>query len=82
MIPSDRVFALLNGKVFVFTNHQSIIYDVETGTETILPDTILNSINMMNPIDDSAILLPLPSQSSLGNARLRRHGCRFCNQNP
>ena len=40
------------------SNNQSIIYDVEANTETILPD-IPNNVRATNPIDGSAILLPL-----------------------
>ena len=39
-------------------NNQSIIYDVEANIETILPD-IPNAVRVTNPIDSSAILLPL-----------------------
>ena len=39
-------------------NNQSIIYDIEANTETILPD-IPNNVRVTNPIDGSAILLPL-----------------------
>ena len=39
-------------------NNQSIIYDIEKKTETILPD-IPNNVRVTNPIDGSAILLPL-----------------------
>lgn len=39
-------------------NNQSIIYDIEKDTETILPD-IPNNVRVTNPIDGSAILLPL-----------------------
>ena len=39
-------------------NNQSIIYDVETNTETILPD-IPNGVRVANPTDGSAVLLPL-----------------------
>ncbi|PIL37695.1 hypothetical protein GSI_01389 [Ganoderma sinense ZZ0214-1] len=53
-----RLFALPDGKVFMIANDQSIIYDVETGTETPLPD-IPNGVRITNPIDGSAILLPL-----------------------
>lgn len=38
--------------------NQSIIYDIEKNTETILPD-IPNNVHVTNPIDGSAILLPL-----------------------
>lgn len=39
-------------------NNQSIIYDIEKNTETILPD-IPNKVRVTNPVDGSAILLPL-----------------------
>jgi hypothetical protein len=39
-------------------NNQTIIYDIEANTETILPD-IPNNVRVTNPIDGSAILLPL-----------------------
>jgi hypothetical protein len=39
-------------------NNQSIIYDIEKNTETILPD-IPNGVRVTNPFDGSAILLPL-----------------------
>ncbi|KAJ7262826.1 hypothetical protein C8J57DRAFT_1231438 [Mycena rebaudengoi] len=35
---SCLAFALPDGKVFMVANNQSIIYDIETQTETILPD--------------------------------------------
>lgn len=38
--------------------NQSIIYDIEAQTETILPD-IPNGVQVTNPMDGSAILLPL-----------------------
>ncbi|KAM5542479.1 hypothetical protein V8D89_003938 [Ganoderma adspersum] len=53
-----RIFALPDGKVFMVASNQSMIYDVETGTETPLPD-IPNGVHVTNPIDGSAILLPL-----------------------
>ncbi|TBU23990.1 glyoxal oxidase precursor [Dichomitus squalens] len=53
-----RVLALPDGTVFMVANNQSIIYDVEANTETILPD-IPNNVRVTNPIDGSAILLPL-----------------------
>ncbi|KAM5542478.1 hypothetical protein V8D89_003937 [Ganoderma adspersum] len=53
-----RIFALPDGKVFMVANNQSIIYDIEANTETILPD-IPNNVRVTNPIDGSAILLPL-----------------------
>ncbi|KAJ8509485.1 hypothetical protein ONZ45_g8371 [Pleurotus djamor] len=60
-LPSNlfpRAFALPDGKVFMVANNQSIIYDIETNTERILPD-IPNNVRVTNPIDGSAILLPL-----------------------
>lgn len=39
-------------------NNQSIIYDIEANTERILPD-LPNNVRVTNPIDGSAILLPL-----------------------
>ena len=51
-------FALPDGTVFIVANNQSIIYNIETNTETPLPD-IPNGIRVTNPIDGSAILLPL-----------------------
>ncbi|KAM5542440.1 hypothetical protein V8D89_003899 [Ganoderma adspersum] len=53
-----RIFALPDGKVFMVANNQSIIYDIEANTETILPD-IPNGVRVTNPLDGSAILLPL-----------------------
>ncbi|VDC06011.1 unnamed protein product [Peniophora sp. CBMAI 1063] len=53
-----RGFALPDGRVFIVANNQSIIYDIEQNTETILPD-IPNGVRVTNPIDGSAILLPL-----------------------
>ncbi|KAJ6605189.1 glyoxal oxidase N-terminus-domain-containing protein [Mycena vulgaris] len=53
-----RVFALPDGKVFMVANNQSIIYDIETGTETILPD-LPNGQRISNPFDGTATLLPL-----------------------
>ncbi|KAJ7595106.1 glyoxal oxidase N-terminus-domain-containing protein [Mycena floridula] len=53
-----RVFALPSGKVFMVANNQTIIYDVETSTETILPD-IPNGVRVTNPFDGTATLLPL-----------------------
>ena len=51
-------FALPDGRVFMVANNQSIIYDIEKNTETRLPD-IPNGVRVTNPIDGSAILLPL-----------------------
>ncbi|KAK7467493.1 hypothetical protein VKT23_004547 [Stygiomarasmius scandens] len=53
-----RVFALPDGKVFMVANNQTIIYDIETDTETILPD-IPNGVRVTNPYDGTATLLPL-----------------------
>ncbi|EJF62425.1 hypothetical protein DICSQDRAFT_201380 [Dichomitus squalens LYAD-421 SS1] len=53
-----RILALPDGSVFMVANNQSIIYDVETDTETILPDSP-NGVRVSNPTDGSAILLPL-----------------------
>ncbi|THV04609.1 glyoxal oxidase precursor [Dendrothele bispora CBS 962.96] len=53
-----RVFALPDGKVFVVANNQSMIYDIETNTETPLPD-LPNGVRVTNPFDGSATLLPL-----------------------
>ena len=52
------VLALPDGRVFMVANNQTIIYDIEANTETILPD-IPNNVRVTNPIDGSAILLPL-----------------------
>ncbi|KAI0832917.1 glyoxal oxidase N-terminus-domain-containing protein [Trametes gibbosa] len=60
-LPSNlfpRIFALPDGKVFMVANNQSIIYDIEANTERILPD-IPNNVRVTNPMDGSAILLPL-----------------------
>ncbi|KAJ6548531.1 glyoxal oxidase precursor [Mycena capillaripes] len=53
-----RVFALPDGKVFMLANNQTIIYDVEANTETILPD-LPNGQRVSNPFDGTAALLPL-----------------------
>ncbi|KAF5364791.1 hypothetical protein D9758_009316 [Tetrapyrgos nigripes] len=53
-----RAFALPDGKVFIVANNQSIIYDIEANTETILPD-IPNGVRVTNPYDGTATLLPL-----------------------
>ncbi|CAL1711882.1 unnamed protein product [Somion occarium] len=53
-----RIFLLPDGKVFMVANNQSIIYDIETGDERILPD-LPNGVRVTNPLDGSAILLPL-----------------------
>ncbi|GLB37998.1 putative protein with domain of unknown function (DUF1929) [Lyophyllum shimeji] len=53
-----RAFALPDGKVFMVANNQTIIYDVETRTETRLPD-LPNGVRVTNPFDGTATLLPL-----------------------
>jgi len=53
-----RIFALPDGKVFMVANNQSIIYDIEANTETVLPE-IPNGVRVTNPMDGSAVLLPL-----------------------
>ncbi|KAG6889062.1 hypothetical protein C0995_004106 [Termitomyces sp. Mi166 len=53
-----RAFALPDGKVFIIANNQTVIYDVETNTETPLPD-IPNDVHVTNPFDGTATLLPL-----------------------
>ena len=44
--------------MFKVANNLSTIYDIEANTETILLD-IPNNVRATNPIDGSAILLPL-----------------------
>ena len=51
-------FALPDGKVFVAANNRTMIYDIETNTETQLPD-IPNGVRITNPFDGTATLLPL-----------------------
>ncbi|KAF7325763.1 hypothetical protein MKEN_00426800 [Mycena kentingensis (nom. inval.)] len=53
-----RAFALPDGKIFIISNNQSIIYDIETNTETALPD-LPNGQRITNPFDGTATLLPL-----------------------
>ncbi|KAF9467905.1 copper radical oxidase [Collybia nuda] len=53
-----RVFALPDGKILMISNTQSTIYDVETNTETRLPD-IPNGVRVSNPFDGTATLLPM-----------------------
>ncbi|KAJ7580142.1 glyoxal oxidase N-terminus-domain-containing protein [Mycena floridula] len=53
-----RIFSLPDGKVFMVANNQSIIYDIEAESETILPD-LPNGVRVTNPMDGSATLLPL-----------------------
>ncbi|KAF8907403.1 glyoxal oxidase precursor [Mucidula mucida] len=60
-LPSNmfpRVLALPDGKVFIGANNQTVIYDIETNTETPLPD-IPNGVRITNPMDGTATLLPL-----------------------
>lgn len=54
----NSIFLLPDGNVFMVANNQSIIYEIETGNERILPD-LPNGIRTTNPLDGSAILLPL-----------------------
>jgi hypothetical protein len=42
----------------MIANNQSIIYDIEANTETILPD-LPNGVRITNPFDGTATLLPL-----------------------
>lgn len=51
-------FALPDGTIFIVANNQSIIYDIEAKTETILP-SIPNGVRVTNPMDGTATLLPL-----------------------
>jgi len=53
-----RGFALPDGKVFIVANNRSVIYDVETNTETNLPD-LPNGQRVTNPFDGTAAMLPL-----------------------
>ncbi|KAF9554606.1 copper radical oxidase [Agrocybe pediades] len=53
-----RVFALPDGTALMIANNQTIIYDIEKNTETILPD-IPNGVRVTNPFDGTATLLPL-----------------------
>jgi len=52
------IFALPDGTVLMIANNQTIIYDIEKNTETILPD-IPNGVRVTNPFDGTAALLPL-----------------------
>ncbi|KAI0705751.1 glyoxal oxidase precursor [Cerioporus squamosus] len=54
----NSLIALPDGKIFMIANNQTIIYDVEANTETVLPE-LPNGVRVTNPIDGSAILLPL-----------------------
>ncbi|KAJ7827593.1 glyoxal oxidase N-terminus-domain-containing protein [Mycena leptocephala] len=51
-------FVLPSGRVFVIANNITMIYDIETNTETRLPE-IPNGVRVANPFDGSAQLLPL-----------------------
>ncbi|KAF5317650.1 hypothetical protein D9619_012554 [Psilocybe cf. subviscida] len=53
-----RVFALPDGTMLMIASNQTIIYDIEKNTETILPD-IPNGVKVTNPFDGTATLLPL-----------------------
>jgi hypothetical protein len=54
----SRSFVLPSGRVFVIANNITMIYDIETNTETRLPE-IPNGVRVANPFDGSAQLLPL-----------------------
>ncbi|PPQ85496.1 hypothetical protein CVT25_006576 [Psilocybe cyanescens] len=53
-----RLFSLPDGRVLMIANNQTIIYDVETNSEEILPE-IPNGVRVTNPFDGTAALLPL-----------------------
>ncbi|KAF8908640.1 copper radical oxidase [Gymnopilus junonius] len=53
-----RVFGLPDGRVLMIAGNQTIIYDIEKNTETILPD-VPNGVHVTNPFDGTATLLPL-----------------------
>ncbi|KAF7316242.1 hypothetical protein MIND_00142800 [Mycena indigotica] len=53
-----RAFSLPDGKVFMLANNQTIIYDIEAKTETILPD-LPNGQRVSNPFDGTITMLPL-----------------------
>ncbi|KAF7363979.1 hypothetical protein MSAN_01056500 [Mycena sanguinolenta] len=53
-----RSFVLPSGKIFMIANNISMIYDIETNTETRLPD-LPNGVRVANPFDGTAQLLPL-----------------------
>nr|GAT51249.1 predicted protein [Mycena chlorophos] len=53
-----RGFALPDGTVFILANNQTILYDVETNTETPLLD-LPNGQRVSNPFDGTATMLPL-----------------------
>lgn len=53
-----RSFALPDGKVFIVSDSQSALYDIEPNTET-TPSSIPNSVRIPNPYDGAATLLPL-----------------------
>src|SRR4051794_24387870 len=54
---ATRTFALPDGKVFIAANNRTVIYDIETNTETRLSD-IPNGVRVTNPFDGAATLLP------------------------
>ncbi|KAF8205582.1 glyoxal oxidase precursor [Mycena galopus ATCC 62051] len=53
-----RSFVLPSGKVFMIANNITMIYDIETNTETRLP-ALPNGVRIANPFDGTAQLLPL-----------------------
>ncbi|KAJ7218926.1 glyoxal oxidase N-terminus-domain-containing protein [Mycena rebaudengoi] len=53
-----KSFVLPSGHVFVIANNITMIYNIETDTETRLPD-LPNGVRVTNPFDGTAELLPL-----------------------
>ncbi|KAJ7136302.1 glyoxal oxidase precursor [Mycena crocata] len=53
-----RSFVLPSGHVFIIANNITMVYDIETDTETRLPD-LPNGVRAANPFDGTAQLLPL-----------------------
>ncbi|KAF7344630.1 hypothetical protein MSAN_01945300 [Mycena sanguinolenta] len=70
-----RMFALPDGTVFMLANNQTIIYDVETNTETPLPrltqrpksiesfDGTATLLTSFSPLYEAEILIPLPTSA-------------------
>ncbi|KAF9019754.1 copper radical oxidase [Hymenopellis radicata] len=58
LFPRSVALALPDGKIFVASNNQTMIYDIETDTETPLPE-LPNGVRVTNPMDGTATLLPL-----------------------
>ncbi|KAF7337539.1 hypothetical protein MSAN_02227200 [Mycena sanguinolenta] len=57
-VPVNMSFVLPSGKIFMIANNITMIYDIETNTETRLPD-LPNGVRVANPFDGTAQLLPL-----------------------